>query len=156
MWSSSQSFSPANIIGEKLTVLKCRWFWFNTLIYIYIKRDNFKDNCPVGWVWRIYRLHLCRGVKPYNESRGYDTKKSDGEAPVMQELWGIQSIPSLPSLTGPLWPGAVAPDRVLSMGRIELNCVLMLNRISWDRTFLTFKQRTYAKLNWLKKNYSDI
>ena len=25
------------------------------------------------------------------------------------------------------WPGVVAPDRVLSMGQIELNCVLMLN-----------------------------
>ena len=27
----------------------------------------------------------------------------------------------------PLWPGVVAPDRVLSMGQIELNYVLMLN-----------------------------
>ena len=30
---------------------------------------------------------------------------------------------------GPLWPGEVAPDRVLSMGQIELNYVLMLNWI---------------------------
>ena len=34
----------------------------------------------------------------------------------MRELWGMQSIPSLPSLPGPLWSGVVAPDRVLSMG----------------------------------------
>ena len=27
----------------------------------------------------------------------------------------------------PLWPGVVAPDRVLSMGQIEVNCILMLN-----------------------------
>ena len=46
---------------------------------------------------------------------GYDTKQSDGESPVMLELWGMQSTPSLPSLPGPLWPG-----RILSMGQIEL------------------------------------
>ena len=44
----------------------------------------------------------------------------------MLELWGMQSTPPLPSLPGPLWPGVVVPDRVLSMGQIELNCVLML------------------------------
>ena len=45
----------------------------------------------------------------------------------MLELWGMQSTPSLPSLPGLLWPGVVAPDRVLSMCQIELNSVLMLN-----------------------------
>ena len=40
----------------------------------------------------------------------------------MLQLWGMQSIPSLPSLPGSLLPGVVAPDRVLSMGQIELNC----------------------------------
>ena len=38
----------------------------------------------------------------------------------MLELWGMQIIPLLPSLPGALWPGRVAPDRVLSMGQIEL------------------------------------
>ena len=38
----------------------------------------------------------------------------------MLELWVMQSIPSLPSLSGPLWPGVIAPDRVLSMGQIGL------------------------------------
>ena len=28
--------------------------------------------------------------------------------------------PSLPLLPGPLWPGVVSPDRVLSMDQIEL------------------------------------
>ena len=45
----------------------------------------------------------------------------------MLELWRIRSTPSLPSLPGPLWLGVVAPVRVLSMGQIELNCILMLN-----------------------------
>ena len=45
----------------------------------------------------------------------------------MQDLWGMQNTPSLPSLPGPLWPTVVASDRVLFMGQIELNCELMLN-----------------------------
>ena len=62
------------------------------------------------------------------------------------------STPSLSSLSCPLWSGVVASDRVLSMDRIELNCVLMLNWIAWNRTVLTFNLRTYAKLNCLKWN----
>ena len=45
----------------------------------------------------------------------------------MLEFGGIWSTPSSPSLPSPLWPGEVAPDSVLSMVQIELNCVLMLN-----------------------------
>ena len=66
----------------------------------------------------------------------YDTKQSDGEVPVMVELWGMQSGPSLPSLPGPLWLIVVALDRVLSRGQIELKCVFMLNWIVWNRTDL--------------------
>ena len=51
----------------------------------------------------------------------------------------MQSTPLLPLLSGPLWLGVVAPDRVLSMGQIKLNWVLMLNWIPWNRTVLTFK-----------------
>ena len=31
---------------------------------------------------------------PPDESPGYDTKRSDGEVPVMLELWGMRSTPS--------------------------------------------------------------
>ena len=35
---------------------------------------------PVGWGYRIHRLHLCRGVRPHpNQCPGYDTKQSVGE-----------------------------------------------------------------------------
>ena len=44
----------------------------------------------------------------------------------MLELLGMWDTLSLPLLPGPLWPGVVVPDRVLSMGQIELNCVFML------------------------------
>ena len=74
-------------------------------------------NSPVGWGCRIHRLIRCRGVPPLpNKCPGYDTKQSDGEVPVMQELRGTWSTRSLPSLPGPLWPRVVAPDRALSMG----------------------------------------
>ena len=91
--------------------------------------------CPVSWGCGIHWLLFCRGVRPTpNECPGYDTKLSDGEVPVMLELWGMWSILSFPLLPGRLWPGVVAPDRVLFRGQIELNCVLILNRIPWNRT----------------------
>ena len=93
---------------------------------------------PVGWGCRIHQPLLCRGVPHSNECPGYDTKQSDGEVSVMLELWGMWSTLSLALLPGSLWLGVVAPDRVLSMGQIELNCVIMLNRIVWNRTVLTF------------------
>ena len=43
----------------------------------------------------------------------------------MLELWGMRSELSLLSLPGPLLSGVVEPDRVLSMGQIELNCRLL-------------------------------
>ena len=51
-----------------------------------------------------------------NECPGYNTKQFEGEAPVMLELWGMWSTPSLPSLPDALRLGVVAPDRALSMG----------------------------------------
>ena len=67
------------------------------------------------------------GLDPRYECPKYDTKQSNGEVLVMLGLWGMRSTPLLQSLPGPHWPGIVAPDWVISMGQIELNCVLMLN-----------------------------
>ena len=55
------------------------------------------------------------------------TQKSDDATLITLELWGMWSTSLLPSLPGTLWPGVVACDRNLSMGQIELNCVLVLN-----------------------------
>ena len=71
-------------------------------------------------------LPLCRGVKLPHECPDYDITQSDGEAPVTPELWEIRSTPSLPLFLSPLWAGVIAPDRVLSVGQIELSCLLML------------------------------
>ena len=61
-------------------------------------------------------MGLQRGKNHHpNECPRYDTK-SDGEVPVMLELWGMQSTSLLQSLPGLLRFGMVAPDRVRSMG----------------------------------------
>ena len=95
----------------------------------------------------------------------YDIKQSDGEAPVMLELWGMWSTLSLPSLPSTFWPGVVAPDRVLSMRQIILfniktvyfltfkpraNEWLMFNRIAWNRTacHLTVVNK-WLMFNWI-------
>ena len=49
-----------------------------------------------------------------NECPEYDTKQSDGVASIMLDIWGM------PLLPGPLQPGVVTPDRVLSMGQIKV------------------------------------
>ena len=81
----------------------------HTYIYICVCVCHQIDACSVSWGCRIYQLLLCRGIRPPNKCPGYDTKQSDGEVPVTQELWRMHCTLSLPSLTGPLWPGVVAP-----------------------------------------------
>ena len=95
---------------------------------------------------------FCRGVRTPSsyECPVYDTKQSDGEVLVMLELWEIWSTLLLPSLPGLFQLRVVVLDRVLSMGQIELNGILMLNWIAWNTTVLTFKQHSYAKLNCLR------
>ena len=60
------------------------------------------------------------GQDSSNKCPEYDTRQSDGEASVRLEHRRMLRTPSLPLLPGPLRPGVVASDRVLSMGKIEL------------------------------------
>ena len=91
-------------------------------------------------------------VRPPNECPEYDIKKSDGEAPVMLELWGMLSTSSLPSLFGLLWAGVVTPNRVLlSMGQIELSannlCIIELFKIELFDHLPVYKQMIAVELN---------
>ena len=112
--------------------------------------DLFWTFFHVGWGCRIHRLLLCRGVRHPDECPWYDTKQSDDEVSVMEELWGMQSAPLLPSLPSPLWPGVIAPARALSMGQTELNCIVMLNWIVWNVTVYDIK--TVLTLSWIVSN----
>ena len=67
---------------------------------------TFIFHCPIGWDCRIHRLLFCTAVPPLLN----DTKRSDDEALVMLELWGMQSTQSLPNLPGTLWPVVVAHE----------------------------------------------
>ena len=120
--------------------------WFHVLLC-----NKHFNICTVGRGNKIHRLHLCRWVRPLtNKCPGYITKQSDGEVTEMLELQGMQSTPSLPSLPGQL--GVVAIDRVLYMCQMELNCVLMPNWITWNRTVLTINCvcfKTILILNWI-------
>ena len=82
------------------------------------------------WIWyhnqsagaEEYSDCICWGGKNTplpNECPDNDTQQSDGETPVLLKLWGMWSS-SLPSLPGPLWPGVVSSDRVLSKSKIGL------------------------------------
>ena len=58
-------------------------------------------------------------VEYSNQCPGYNTKPSDGKAPVF-EFWGVWSTPSLPLIPRPPWPEMAVPFRSPSMGQIEL------------------------------------
>ena len=111
--------------------------------------------CPVGWSWRMHELHHSREVRYPQRVSCMDLKQSNGDVPVMMTLWRRQSAISLPSPPSPLSPWVVAPDRALSLGQIELNCVLMLNWIVRNRTVLTFNcvyTISMIILNWIVWN----
>ena len=82
--------------------------------------------------------------------------QSDGKVPVMPGLWEVQS--TLHCHLSQINSGSESPrvvwsaDMILSMGQIELNGELLLKWIAWSQIVLTFKLRTYTKLNCLKKN----
>ena len=116
MWSTpslpllANSLWPGVVISVRvLSMSLIDWF------------KNYLYSSPVRWSCRIHLLHLCRVVRPLkkNGCPVFDTKQSDGESPVMLEVYGKQNNLSLLLLPGPLWLGVVSPARVLSMGQIE-------------------------------------
>ena len=105
-----------NVLDYNIVVSE---FELKSRFYVHFQAYTFGN--PISRGCRIHWLHLCRGViPPTNECPGYNTKQPDSEAPVMLELWEMQSTFSLPLLPDPLWLGMVIPERVLSKGQIEL------------------------------------
>ena len=92
----------------------------------------------VGLLAELANHYTTRGEYP-----GYDTKQSDGEVPVMLELWGMRSAPLLPSLPGLLWPGVVVPDKGPIYELNKTNSILMLNWIVWNTNIFWQLNRTY-------------
>ena len=110
-WNTKNSLQPYTVM-----ILSSQTSWA-LLVYENGKQLQIHQVYPVNWGCRIYQLHLCRaGKTTLYECPGYGTKWSDGEAPVILELWEMWSTPSLPCLPGPFWPRMAVPDRALSMG----------------------------------------
>ena len=110
-----KNFTDCDNLSWIDTLFGCYW------IYFCFESTASESPCPVDCSCRIYRLHLCRGVRlPPNDVLGYEIKSSDGEALGICGMW---STPSLPLLLGPLWPGEVTPNRFLSMDQINKLCV---------------------------------
>ena len=59
----------------------------------------------------------------------------------------MRSNSSLQSLPDPLRPGMVAPDSVLSMGQMEINCLLIQNWTDWNIT--VFDIETVIRQTWI-------
>ena len=101
---------------------------FNTIFLI--------SHCPVSWGYRIHRLHLCRRVRPPpspNECSWYDNKQSDGEVPVMLVALGNVEHPFISNAPSSTLAPNCSTWWALSVGWIELNCILMINWIVWIR-----------------------
>ena len=87
---------------------------------IYRNKPDLALNNRQWLIWCKTKPNFADGQDSPDECPSYDTKQSDGEALLMLELWRIRSIFLFSSLPSLLFPGVVAPDRVLSMGQIEL------------------------------------
>ena len=66
-----------------------------------------------------HRLHLSRAVRP-PQRVSCILHKTAWWWVSSPRVWGNAAYPFIPSLPGPLRAGVVAPDRVLSIGQIEL------------------------------------
>ena len=67
---------------------------YSSTVIATTRKNSYFISGPVSWGCRIPQLHLCRGVRlpPPNECPEYN-KQSDGETPVMLEIWKVQSTP---------------------------------------------------------------
>ena len=74
--------------------------------------------CPVDW---SSIRHTTTTTTTTNECPGYNTKQSDGEIPVMLELWGMRGTTLPPSLPGPLRLRMGAPDKGPIYGLNRIN-----------------------------------
>ena len=129
--------SPSHFftVVQFLRRLVGRWFWVKSSVFCRFNPNNRFAQSAGAVEYKDCFSIACRSP---SKCHGHDSKQSDDEVTVMLELWGIRSYPSLPSLPGSLWPGVVASERILSFGQIELNYVLMLKWIVWNRTIFYF------------------
>ncbi len=95
--------------------------WQDCVSPPYFETFNSKVNKKVSYLnkksLRVFEFRDSYVLYMFYRYQHYLSISQHGEVPVILELWGMWSAPSLPSLQDPLWPGVLAPDRVLSMGK---------------------------------------
>ena len=97
---------------------------------------------PVDWAYGIRRLYLCRKARsPHTHlTRVLDMTLS-------LELWGMWSTPSLPLISGPLWPKRIRPDRIPFMDQIkEFNHLIVCKNDSNQIELLVFHSNIWNHL----------
>ena len=96
-------------------------------------------NSPVGWGCKIRRRHLCRGIRPFKTSILDMT---------LNRIWLCSSSPSLPLLSGPLWPGVVIIVFFPFLDQIKLiSHFVYMNPVNYAQTIYcnTWKHWTRSK-----------
>ena len=137
-WRSEECGVPQNssIFTKCVKKISEDWRCFESrLTSVFLKQVliiHFKTLAQSAGAVEYTDYFSAEGCESPHECPVYDIKQSDGEVPVMLELSGMQSTPSLASLPGTLWPGVVAPDGVLAMGQIELNWLLWALKLHWN------------------------
>ena len=110
------------LLSSPVQVVRVEMECWASLTNLFLPRELFLVRAQsAGAVKYTDYISAVRSDPSPNESPGYGTKQSDGEATVMLELWNVQSTPSLSSFPCQLWSGVVAPEGALSMGQIKLS-----------------------------------
>ena len=110
-FTGGESINPFTAITQRFTLI-----WNGSACWGLIYRLTTQ---LAGTVKYTHCISTKGNTPPPKKCPGYDTKQSDGQVPIILELWGMQST-LFSLLPGPLWSGVVSPDRVLSIGQIEL------------------------------------
>ena len=111
-----------NYLCKQMTDVKLWLFYTNTWNYLKPRRLHLLNTLTAS---------LRRSETPLASTSFLDITQSDGEAPAL-EICGMWCIPSLPLLPCPLWPGVVAPDRVLSIVQIEQTVCKQMTEVKRD------------------------
>ena len=92
-------------------------YYIYIYIYIYIYKMSCWHNQSIGRMKNVVWSYSS-SLQRLPQTSVLDMTQKIWWTPVMLELWGMLSIPSLQSLPDPFWPVVIAPDRILSIGQI--------------------------------------
>ena len=79
-----------SLVSYYLCLFVCYYYYYYDYLRVFFFYSSVNWCCLIDWGCRIHWLHFYRGTRPpANECPVYDTKQSDGEAPVILEFWHL-------------------------------------------------------------------